>query len=324
MNDITVIIPCYNAQNTINRTLNSLEKQIYKKFNVIVIDDGSTDKTISVVEQYILHSSMNIEIVYQKNSGVSCARNRGILSAETPYITFLDADDEYFDNTLQILHDIVITKNVDLACGSYVIVDDEKRKKQIIKNSDIKLKSKYEMFEIYIHHKIYRLNFGCAIYKKDILKKGKIEFACDIRYGEDTLFFLQYLRNCSNNIAFIENSLYQYYNVKTSAMHIITYGRIHNVYACQRAADYWEDDQACHNEWKTYLINRALWAIAKDFACFSNLEFFSKLQREYDLKAAMKDMLKNGDEILIRISAAVYLISPRGFFYSFAIINKLR
>lgn len=75
---------------------------------------------------------------------------------------------------------------------------------------------------------------------------------------------------------------------------------------------------------KHILINRALWAIAKDFACFSNLEFFSKLQREYDLKAAMKDMLKNGDEILIRISAAVYLISPRGFFYSFAIINKLR
>ncbi len=324
MKDITVIVPCYNAQGTILRTLQSLEEQTYKKFKVILIDDGSIDETAKVIQEYCQYSSMDIEVIFQENAGVSCARNVGIHLAETPYITFLDADDEYYDDTLEIFHDMIIKKNVDLGCASYVLINGQHKAKKKSRKCQISIKSKYEMFEIYVHHKKYHLNFCCAIYKKEILERSKLIFSNDIKYGEDSMFFLQYLKNCTQNVIFMQTPLYCYYNVANSATHKITYDRIQNVYACQISSDYWENDKKCLDEWRYYLIDRALWAVAKDFACFDNYSFFLRLQKEQHLDRAMRHMMKNGDDILIRLTSWLYLISSKLFFMGFAFINKMR
>ena len=90
---ISVIIPAYNAEKQITNCLKSFENQRYKDFEIIVVNDGSTDKSEEVVNNYKQKSPMNILLVTQINSGVSVARNTGVKHARGNYLCFVDSDD---------------------------------------------------------------------------------------------------------------------------------------------------------------------------------------------------------------------------------------
>lgn len=99
----SVVIPCYNAENTIIDTLESVLQQDYLGFDVIVIDDGSTDNTAMQVWEFkerLNAAGVKLQLISQKNAGVSAARNRGVQESTAPYIAFLDADDRWATNKL--------------------------------------------------------------------------------------------------------------------------------------------------------------------------------------------------------------------------------
>jgi glycosyltransferase involved in cell wall biosynthesis len=98
MTTISVIIPAYNAQRTILETIQSVQQQTIKDLEIIVIDDGSTDQTLNVVKSI---KDSRIQIFAYPNSGVSTARNRGILKANSEYISFIDADDLWTPDKLE-------------------------------------------------------------------------------------------------------------------------------------------------------------------------------------------------------------------------------
>lgn len=89
---ISVIIPLYNKEKQIAHTLQSVFKQTFQDFEVVVVDDGSTDSSVAEVEKF---SDSRIRLIHQKNAGVAAARNRGIEEAKGDLIAFLDADDEW-------------------------------------------------------------------------------------------------------------------------------------------------------------------------------------------------------------------------------------
>lgn len=138
---LSVVIPLYNKEHTILRTLYSVVTQTYSDFEIIIIDDGSTDRSVQLIESRIDDS--RVRIISQENQGVSAARNRGVAEAKYPYIAFLDADDEWLPTYLDkvkeaigvfpeagmyctpALHRSLITGN-----GRYYIV--EKYKGQIV------------------------------------------------------------------------------------------------------------------------------------------------------------------------------------------------
>ena len=97
---ISVIIPTYNRKKYIRRAIDSVIRQSYKPFEIIVIDDGSTDGTYELIKQS--YSSSQISLEKQINSGVSSARNKGIKLANGDWIAFLDSDDEWFENKLEL------------------------------------------------------------------------------------------------------------------------------------------------------------------------------------------------------------------------------
>lgn len=101
---ISVVVPLYNKEKFIERTINSILKQTYQKFEIIVIDDGSTDSSIEIVKNINDH---RIVLKQQENAGVSVARNNGVNSAMYEYIAFLDADDEWYPNHLEELCKLV-------------------------------------------------------------------------------------------------------------------------------------------------------------------------------------------------------------------------
>ncbi|NLG03849.1 MAG: glycosyltransferase family 2 protein, partial [Clostridia bacterium] len=92
---ISVVIPVLNRQNTIGRAIDSVLSQTYREWELIVVDDGSTDNTVEIVNAYTKRNS-RIRLVFNRNNhGVSSARNKGIMSSKGKYIAFLDSDDEW-------------------------------------------------------------------------------------------------------------------------------------------------------------------------------------------------------------------------------------
>ena len=102
---ISIIIPLYNKADSIANALDSIFAQTYQDFEVIVVDDGSTDGGANIVEQY---SKPRIRLIRQQNAGVSAARNRGIAEAKGEHVSFLDADDEWMP---QFLEEIIALQN---------------------------------------------------------------------------------------------------------------------------------------------------------------------------------------------------------------------
>lgn len=117
---ISIVIPLYNKEKTILRCINSVLEQTYKEFEIIVVDDGSSDLGVSIIEKTIFDE--RVHIIKQKNGGVSKARNTGAKAAKGRWLCFLDADDYWFPDFLLQMHNIAIEhKDCSIIqCASYV------------------------------------------------------------------------------------------------------------------------------------------------------------------------------------------------------------
>lgn len=103
---ISVVIPLYNKAHTIVNTLNTVFAQTYQDFEVVIVNDGSTDNGVEVIQQHF--DDKRIRIIHQKNAGVSIARNRGVDESKGDYIAFLDGDDEWHPEYLSTIHELIV------------------------------------------------------------------------------------------------------------------------------------------------------------------------------------------------------------------------
>ena len=121
---VSIVIPAYNAQRWIAETLASLKAQDFASFEVIVVDDGSTDDTSAIVASFVAEDHRFVAIT-QRNAGAGPARNRGMDRAQGRYLMFLDADDLFEPNLLSKMVDLLETSGADFAvCGADTFVDD--------------------------------------------------------------------------------------------------------------------------------------------------------------------------------------------------------
>lgn len=119
---ISVIVPLYNKQKCINQTIDSVLSQSFSDFELLIIDDGSTDDSLLVVERI---KDARIRIIRQKNGGVSCARNKGISEAKCEWLFFLDADDLIYPNTLELFYNnINSNSHVNLVIANFNAVEN--------------------------------------------------------------------------------------------------------------------------------------------------------------------------------------------------------
>ncbi len=125
---ISVIIPTYNSEDFIAKTLETLYSQTYNNYEVIVSDDGSTDNTVGVVRSFFLQNpSRKNALLINKHEGPGAARNKGIENATGDWISFLDSDDLWNDNKLErVVGYILENKDIDLVCHSPIVKDGSK------------------------------------------------------------------------------------------------------------------------------------------------------------------------------------------------------
>jgi glycosyltransferase involved in cell wall biosynthesis len=97
---VSIIVPCYNAENYISKFLDSLMSQDYKEIELIIVDDGSTDKSSDVIHEYISSTDLNIIYVYQQNSGLPSAINKGLQYVKGEFLTWSDPDDYLYKNSI--------------------------------------------------------------------------------------------------------------------------------------------------------------------------------------------------------------------------------
>lgn len=179
----SVIIPVYNKADTIAKSIDSVIAQDYKDFEIVVVNDGSTDNIRDVLSYY-----PNIKVINQPNGGVSVARNTGISHSVGDYICFLDADDLYMPEHLSTLH-FLITKypKCSYFCTSHLIKDGHKEIDTSLKLSDIKedeivSKNLFELLNKYTNS-IIHTNSICI--KRKLFYEENIFFAEGEKLGED-------------------------------------------------------------------------------------------------------------------------------------------
>ncbi|EOZ93861.1 Beta-1,3-glucosyltransferase [Indibacter alkaliphilus LW1] len=114
----SIVIPLYNKELSITNTLRSVLNQTFKDFEVVIVNDGSTDKSVEKVEAF---KDPRIRLIHQENAGVSAARNKGIVEAKNEWITFLDADDLWMERHLVSLNAMILRyPEYQAFCTSYV------------------------------------------------------------------------------------------------------------------------------------------------------------------------------------------------------------
>ena len=210
---VSVIMPVYNAEKTIERAILSIINQTYNNIELILINDGSTDGTESIIKKYIeKENKIDIQYYFQKNSGPSIAKNLGIDIAIGEYILFVDSDDTISENYIESL--VINQKEGTLIGASYKIIEDIK-----ITNKNFKITNKdyYVKDEILNDLVIGKLNGFVVLYLFNKEKMKKIYFEKDIRYMEDTLFLIKYIINNNiNNIIYLKDIYYNYYQTDGS------------------------------------------------------------------------------------------------------------
>ena len=127
---VSIIIPTYNRAARIPQTLDSIFEQTYKNFEVIIVDDGSTDNTLQVLNEYsakACQKQIKFKVLSQKNAGAPAARNNGLKNATGEYVVFFDSDDIMLPERIEIQIKIMLEENSDCcACGFFINNEQQK------------------------------------------------------------------------------------------------------------------------------------------------------------------------------------------------------
>lgn len=260
MAKVSIIIPIYNAESYLSRAIESVQNQTLKDIEIILVNDGSTDRSLAICEEY-RDKDKRIKLIDIVNSGVSVARNTGMEIATGDYIGFIDADDYIENNMYENMYKRIIQDSSDICVCNYILESkDSKQYVDININQDI-LNSKEQVIEKIILPLIGAtkllgedslLGFRGVVlylYKKRLLEDYNIKFKTGLKIGEDFLFNLSYLQHV--NKVSIDRGFYYYYYINRSS-------------ATQRYRDDW------------WIVHKNLIIQIEDFLKSSKLDKLSK------------------------------------------------
>jgi len=212
MKDISIIVPVYNAEMYLVKCLNSLVNQTKKNIEIILVNDGSKDRSLEILQRYADKYPDMVKVINQENQGQSVARNVGIAAACGKYIAFVDCDDYVNEKMYEILYNKASQGDLDIvACNVNAVYPN----KNLIIESGIDFESKELTKD---QKKKLILNMYTVvwnkIYKKELFENKKLLFEPNIWF-EDVLFLykmIPYLKS----VGFVEDILYQYIQRESS------------------------------------------------------------------------------------------------------------
>lgn len=216
---VSVIIPAYNVEKFIARCLESVLNQTYSNIEIIIVNDGSTDKTVEIIQRFS-NSHENINLISTTNNGVSSARNTGILAAKGEYLFFLDSDDRIKLESIQLMLEKIGQDNSDICFGGWeVYSEQDELLSDYLKDGFMYLDKHVTGFEA-CKLKVQKYMWICqgtAIYKRQLLVENNITFSSGYAYGEDIEFINKALFS-SNRVSSIRLNILENVSREGSAL----------------------------------------------------------------------------------------------------------
>ena len=182
MPKISVIIPVYNTEKYVEKCLESLAKQEMKDFEVIIVNDGSTDNSENVIKNYMQSSKLNIKYLEKENGGLASARNYGVEKASGKYISFLDSDD-YLEKNLFSELEKYIDKDIDLIKFKMKTVDEKGRLIEKLDGPVFDICSGKQAYEKLCTSDKYMDPACIYLYKREFFVENNFKYK--LRYHED-------------------------------------------------------------------------------------------------------------------------------------------
>lgn len=200
---ISIIIPVFNSAKYLRRCIESVKKQSYSRWELILVNDGSTDESGSICEEFS-KSDSRIRVLHKSNGGVSSARNLGLNYISGDWVTFIDSDDEMLQYALES-YVRVIEHDIDIIRGGFERVKSNRT--FAISCNNIKSHIKEEIIRLCDQTR-YETYLWNSCFRVKILKN--VRFREDISWCEDHLFTFSAIA-CAQNVIFISNLVYRYY-----------------------------------------------------------------------------------------------------------------
>lgn len=250
---LSVIIPCYNTEAVVHFAINSVLGQIHDDtIEIIVVNDGSTDSTLDILNTIKKCNESIIRVISTENQGVSSARNLGLSMAQGQYVLFLDSDDRIKSNVLIEWLDFTSKNDLDISFGGIEIyaLTEPDTPIDIIKNIYPHLLTGETMLVNKLFHKLW-ICTGNALYKRGLLIGNDIWFDNKYKYGEDSCVFGKAIINASK-IQTLNSVVLEAYERRESAMHSLTFEKYLDALAA------YEDLRSyVESKWSTSSIRKA-------------------------------------------------------------------
>lgn len=237
---LSIIIPIYNAETTLRRCIDSILEQDFRDYQIILVDDGSTDNSPAICDEYVKADHRAL-VLHKPHCGLSEARNTGIKKAKGEYITFVDADDAIARDTLSELMELLgVHQDYDMLEYSVYVKYGHPRKQRLMR---LPTKEYHDMRQYWLEGKAYDHTFAWnKIYRREVFDEVKYP---PKKKFEDVYTLPRILKNC-NTVATTDLGLYYYYynpngiteNANGRALSDLLYAHCKMLYRCNDA-DYY-------------------------------------------------------------------------------------
>lgn len=311
---ISIIIPVYNVEKYISKCLDSIVNQTYRNIEVIVVNDGSTDKSGLICDEYAKRYN-SIRVFHKKNGGVSSARNLGIDYSSGEYIAFVDPDDYIDKNMYEKLYNSIRKYNSEIAISSFAYIKNGKEDPQDTSNIEV-IYNKSEAIESYFNN-TYPFNYSFLCNK--LFKKGLfdgVRLNTKILVQEDTEVMIK-IYDKSKRISYIGQPLY-FYELRNGSVtsNKISRGKITTEQAFLEIYNYTKENLPQFNsqallKYTSYFFNIII-EIIKNYDEYED-DYYSLIKK---LRLSYKEIINDKQMPLkYKVHSSLLLLSPKIYKY---------
>lgn len=254
----SIIIPAYNAERLIETAIKSVQRQTFKDWELIIVENGSDDRTTEICESYMKDSRINL---IHSEKGVSKARNTGLAYARGEWIVFLDADDTLLKDALQIYKNCADQFDPDLIQAEMY----HQGKKYTYKRKLYKTNELDDFLKKCLEYPTQNCNIAAVAYRSEIIAKENIQFEQEIKFAEDSLFVLKYILKCKKilttdspvyNVFYDQNSTVRSGKKQLEKEYLPAINSVGNLLNL--------NDQEMRNYWYIFTLNQLLVIFVND------------------------------------------------------------
>ena len=322
---ISIIVPVYNVEKYVKRCIESILEQTHKEFELIIVDDGSTDRSGEICDT-LKKSDRRIRVIHQENGGLSAARNRGLTEAGGEYITYIDSDDYVDASYLETLYQNAVKYQADVSlCGFRLVWENSKTKNMSDGKDEVKQYTGREAVrEIVVNNKSSMITAWGKLYHHTL---RELLIYPEGRLHEDEFVTYKVLYQAKKVVETVE-PLYNYFQRGKSIMNDgYSKRRLDKIVALKEAIGFFENKQEMglmSYARKRYLLNiQIAWYRVKKFMP-EEKAILTELNAEWKtLYKQNKADIVEKSSVVDKISIFVYGISPSMYCIIAEVVNKL-